>query len=188
MLLRFITKLFILLNFFKVYDLLMRSIVIAKLNNIKTIQGTSLNIIFQGGYRIDIVGDLKKFKIDKTSHLKSSCFIECTGGVSIGKYFHCGRGLTIFSTNHNFRNAQKIPYDDVILRQEVKIHDFVWIGANVTIVPGVTIGEGAVIGAGTVVNKDVEPFSVLVSSPNRIISVRDKEEYFRLKKQNKFQL
>lgn len=38
----------------------------------------------------------ENFKIAPTSHLKSNTYIECSGGVSIGEYFHTGRGLTIF--------------------------------------------------------------------------------------------
>ena len=36
----------------------------------------------------------------------------------------------------------------------------VWIGSNVTILPGVTIGEWASVAAGAVVTKDVEPYTV----------------------------
>ena len=39
------------------------------------------------------------------------------------------------------------------------------IGANATIVCGVTIGEHAFIGAGAVVNRDVEPYALMVGVP-----------------------
>lgn len=86
--------------------------------------------------------------MDSTSHFKSGSFIECSGGVRIGRYFHTGRGLTIFTSNHIFNNEHFIPYDKVSDNKSVVIEDFVWCGANVTIMPGVTIGEGAVIGGG----------------------------------------
>lgn len=56
---------------------------------------------------------------------------------------------------------------------------------NVKIVPGVEIGEGAVIGMGTVVVKNVPPLAV-VGSEMKIIKYRNKEHYFRLKKEKKF--
>lgn len=44
----------------------------------------------------------------------------------------------------------------------------VWVGANVTILPGVTIGNCSVIGAGAVVTKDV-PEGVLVAGNPAVI-------------------
>jgi acetyltransferase-like isoleucine patch superfamily enzyme len=45
----------------------------------------------------------------------------------------------------------------------------VWIGANVTILPGVTIGDHTVIGAGSVVTKNVAANSIAVGVPARVI-------------------
>jgi maltose O-acetyltransferase len=45
----------------------------------------------------------------------------------------------------------------------------VWIGANVTILPGVTIGNNVVIGAGAVVTKDIPDNSLAVGVPARVI-------------------
>lgn len=148
--------------------------------------GAELKYVSQGYEGIMIAGDRQKFSIDQTSHLKSSAFIECSGGVTIGRYFHTGRGLTIFSTNHNFYNPTALPYDEVDIERPVVIGDFVWCGANVTIVPGVTVGEGAVIGAGAVVTKDVPPRAIVGGNPAKIISYRDEQQYEFLKKQGRF--
>lgn len=51
----------------------------------------------------------------------------------------------------------------------MRIGDDVWIGGNVTIVPGVTIGQNVVVAAGAVVTKDV-PDNVLVGGvPAKIL-------------------
>ncbi len=47
----------------------------------------------------------------------------------------------------------------------------VWIGANVTILPGITIGDNAVIGAGSVVTNDIATNSVAVGVPAKRISI-----------------
>ncbi|MDE6574416.1 MAG: acyltransferase [Muribaculaceae bacterium] len=47
--------------------------------------------------------------------------------------------------------------------------DRVWIGANVTILPGVTVGEGAVIAAGAVVTKNVPARTVVGGVPAKIL-------------------
>lgn len=43
------------------------------------------------------------------------------------------------------------------------------VGANATLLPGITIGEYAMVGAGAVVTKDVEPYTVVVGNPARVI-------------------
>jgi acetyltransferase-like isoleucine patch superfamily enzyme len=143
--------------------------------------GIDLHFVAQGGHFFEIAGDLGKFSIDPTSHLKSDTFIECGGGVAIGRYFHPGRGLTIFSSNHNYAAGTRIPYDHIQHLLPVAIGDFVWCGANVTILPGVTVGEGAVIGAGSVVVKDIPRCAVVGGNPARVLKFRDIEHFDRLK-------
>lgn len=148
--------------------------------------GVDVNFVSQGGHEIMIAGDLTKFHIHSTSHLKSDTFIECSGGVKIGRYFHVGRGLTIFSTNHNYASDVSIPYDEIDIAKPVEIGDFVWIGANVSIIPGVTIGSGAVVGMGSVVTRDVPSGAIVGGNPAKILGYRDMEVYTRLKNECKF--
>lgn len=145
-----------------------------------------INFIPQGEGGLAINGDFTKFKIHESSHLKSGTFIECSGGVSIGQYFHVGRALTIYSMNHNYQSKLLIPYDSFNILKPVVIKDFVWCGANVTIVPGVTIGEGAVIGAGSVVTKDVPDYAIVGGNPAIVLKYRNIDDFMRLKKQKKF--
>jgi UDP-2-acetamido-3-amino-2,3-dideoxy-glucuronate N-acetyltransferase len=43
------------------------------------------------------------------------------------------------------------------------------VGAGAVVLPGVTIGERAMVGAGAVVTKDVEPDTVVVGNPARVV-------------------
>lgn len=149
-------------------------------------QGVTVKFVPQGDYDLMISGDIRKFKIHSTSHLKSGTFIECSGGVVIGKYFHVGKGLTIFSTKHNYKSTRFIPYDENDIAASVVIDDYVWIGANVSIVPGVRIGEGAIVGMGSVVTKNIPSGAIAAGNPAIIIGQRDMNEYFRLKIEGKF--
>ncbi len=45
----------------------------------------------------------------------------------------------------------------------------VWIGANVTVLPGVTIGNNCTIGAGSVVTKDIPENTIAVGNPCKVI-------------------
>jgi acetyltransferase-like isoleucine patch superfamily enzyme len=143
--------------------------------------GVKINFIPQGGYDIELAGDLSKFMIHPTSHLKSDTFIECSGGVEIGRYFHTGRGLLVFSSAHDYKNSKAIPYDETVLYEPVIIKDFVWCGANVTILPGVVIGEGAIVGAGSLVTKDVPACVIVAGNPARVIGERNLEEFSSMK-------
>ena len=48
----------------------------------------------------------------------------------------------------------------------------VWIGQNVTIMPGVNVGDGCIIGANAVVAKDIPPYSIAVGNPARVVKRR----------------
>ena len=162
---------------------------IAEIKRIEQRYDCKINYVCQGFNGINISsnnGEYSRFFIHPTSHLKSDTFIECSGGVSIGRYFHTGRGLTIFSLNHNYNSEFSIPYDDADIIKPVVIKDFVWCGTNVTIVPGVTIGEGVVIGGGTVVTKDVPDYAIIGGNPHKIIKYRDIDKFKRLKDNGKF--
>jgi virginiamycin A acetyltransferase len=52
----------------------------------------------------------------------------------------------------------------------------VWIGYNVTIMPGVQIGDGAIIASNTTVTRDVAPYAVVGGNPSKEIRKRFSEE------------
>ena len=144
-------------------------------------KGKEIHFIPQGSCNFHIYGDLEKFEIDPSSHIKSDTFIECNGGVKIGKHFHVGSGLKIFSSNHDYKSYEKIPYGNQDILKPVVICDFVWVGANVSITPGVTIGEGAVIAMSSVVTRDVLPGMVVGGNPARVIGQRNMTKFEQLK-------
>ena len=51
----------------------------------------------------------------------------------------------------------------------ITIGNNVWIGANVTILPGVTIGDNVTIGAGSTVTKDIPNNVLAFGNPAKII-------------------
>ncbi|RAI93600.1 transferase family hexapeptide repeat protein [Paenibacillus pabuli] len=48
----------------------------------------------------------------------------------------------------------------------------VWIGQNVTIMPGVTIGDGAIVASNATVTKDIEPYTIVGGNPVKPIKRR----------------
>lgn len=183
---KILLRIFVLLKLDKIFHIFIFMYERTTILRYEKLCGCKINYFSQGYGGVTLGGDLSKFKIDSTSHLKSNTFIECSGGVTIGRYFHTGRGLTIFSTNHNYENTTMIPYDEVSVDKPVEIKDFVWCGANVTIIPGVIIGEGAVIGAGAVVTKDVPDYAVVGGNPAVILKYRNIEQFTKLKEAGKW--
>ena len=62
----------------------------------------------------------------------------------------------------------------------ITVGDSVWIGANVSVLPGVTIGSNTIIGAGSVVNKDIPDGVIACGNPCRVIrkiTEADKKKY-----------
>jgi acetyltransferase-like isoleucine patch superfamily enzyme len=74
---------------------------------------------------------------------------------------------TIATNNHDFYDRY------VITCKPVHIKKNVWIGVNVTILPGVTIGENAIVGAGAVVTKDVPDNAVVSGIPAVVIKTKE---------------
>lgn len=51
----------------------------------------------------------------------------------------------------------------------ITVGNNVWIGANVTVLPGVTIGDNTTIGAGSVVTRDIPSNVVAAGNPCRVL-------------------
>ena len=52
----------------------------------------------------------------------------------------------------------------------IRIEDNVFIGPNVTILPGLTIGRDAVVAAGSVVSRSVPPRTLVQGNPARVVA------------------
>jgi len=112
--------------------------------------------------------------------------INAMGGVRIDDNVIISQNCTILSSNHDFINPNALPFGTNYLLKPVMIKRNVWIGINVSIIPGVTIGEGAIVGMGSVVTKDVPDLAIVGGNPAKIIKYRDRESYERLKKTGKY--
>ena len=62
------------------------------------------------------------------------------------------------------------------LKGNTVIGNDVWIGQNAVILPGVHVGDGAIIGADSVVGSDVEPYTIVVGNPARVLRKRFDDE------------
>lgn len=91
----------------------------------------------------------------------------------IGKYVMMGPNCYIINCSHVFDSTDKpMMFQGNTPKESVIIEDDVWIGRNVTILPGRTISKGTVIGACCVLTKDYPPYSVVAGNPGRLIRSR----------------
>ena len=101
------------------------------------------------------------------------------GACHIGNYVMFAPNVVISTTGHPIHPSFRDKGAQFSL--PVVIKDHVWIGANVTIMPGVTIGENSVIGAGSVVTRDIPDNVVACGVPCRVMRAITEEDrlYYR---------
>jgi acetyltransferase-like isoleucine patch superfamily enzyme len=114
--------------------------------------------------------------------------------LKIGKFCAISIGVTIIlGGNHRLDWVSTYPFmefpDDWPQAKEIRGHpsskgdviigNDVWIGYGATILSGVRIGDGAAVGAEAVVATDVEPYSIVVGNPARLVRKRFDDETIR---------
>ena len=107
----------------------------------------------------------KNIKIGKNVFINSGCRFQDQGGITIDDGALIGHNAVLATLNHN-PDAEK---RDNLLPAPIHIGKRVWLGANVTVLPGVTIGDNAIVAAGAVVTKDVQPNTVVGGLPAKVI-------------------
>ncbi len=109
----------------------------------------------------------------------------------IGKFCQIGAGVEFVmnGANHQMNCATTYPFyifggwnqsppakNDLPLKGDTVIGNDVWIGQNVTFLPGVNVGDGAVIGLNSTVTHDIPPYTIAAGNPARVIRSRFDEE------------
>ena len=87
--------------------------------------------------------------------------------VTIGNHVMIAPHTVITTINHPLSPAKR--RKSIGVTAPIKIGDDVWIGSNVTILPGVTIGNNVVIAAGAVVTKNIPDNSLYGGVPAKLI-------------------
>jgi acetyltransferase-like isoleucine patch superfamily enzyme len=124
-------------------------------------------------------------KIGENVHLHG-LNVRGSGAVTIGDNVHAGTDCEILTANHNYDEGDAIPYDDTFVVQPVTIEVCVWLGIDVTLLPGVTVGEGAIVQAGSVVTNDIPEGAIAGGHPAEVFARRDMDHYEKLKSAGKF--
>ena len=112
-------------------------------------------------------GTQGRVEIGDRAAINGFCRFFGHGGITIGEDTQIGPGCLITTTDHDYRDQLRASFKAVTIGKRV------WMGANVTVLPGVSIGDEAVIGAGSVVTKSIPARSIAVGVPARVIKTID---------------
>ena len=87
------------------------------------------------------------------------------GKLTIGNNCSLGPNVLITTANHKLDPSDR----NICYCKPIVLGNDVWVGGNVSILPGITINDGAVVGAGSVVTKDVPANTVVAGNPAKFI-------------------
>lgn len=142
------------------------------------------NVVFKGGGEVFHEENIEIFD---NVQIGRNYFLMGIGGIEIGEGTIISRNVCLHSGNHNYKSNDLIPYDNIYDKRKIIIGKGVWIGQNVSVLPGIIIGDGAIIGMNVCVSKNVMPGEILVGAENRILDTkRDMEIFNKLLSEEKF--
>ncbi len=103
----------------------------------------------------------------KGFYINHNCVILDCAPVTFGDKVLIGPNCGFYTAIHPILAEERATL--IESAKPITVGSNVWIGGNVTVLPGVTIGDNTVIGAGSVVTKDIPSNSVAVGNPCRVI-------------------
>ena len=115
----------------------------------------------------------------KKVFINANCTFQPAGGVEFGDDIFVGSDVKFYTTIHPIDPEERAAGKAFV--RPIKINSKVWIGGNVTILPGVEIGEGTTIGAGAVVTRSIPPRCVAVGNPCKVLRYLDEKKNNDLK-------
>lgn len=115
------------------------------------------------------------YMYDNTSIMKNWTLISNTGKFIMKDNSIAAPNLTIITGNHN-RLVDHTLEDCIANRladieKDVVVEEEVWLGTNVTLLPGVHVGRGTTVAAGSVVTHELPPYSLCAGVPAKVKKV-----------------
>jgi acetyltransferase-like isoleucine patch superfamily enzyme len=113
------------------------------------------------------------------NYVHIASFVSLTGGgpCRVGHFAGIATGVrlltgTDLADGSGLMGPQMPPDVRSVARQGLTVGDLAFLGANSVVQPGVTIGQGAVVGACSLVLQDLEPWTINVGVPTRMLRRR----------------
>lgn len=152
---------------------------ISKLADIEdSVRGTRIEIeegvVIDSFVKIKPVGGSGDIYIGINSYINSGVVIYSGNGVRIGSNVLIAANCTLAPVNHQVRLRDKTIREQGFMpsRGGIVIEDDVWIGANSVLLDGAILRKGSVVGANSIVKGEIEPYSVNVGNPLKVVRFR----------------
>jgi acetyltransferase-like isoleucine patch superfamily enzyme len=121
-------------------------------------------------YRYLVHGDRARLHIDPTAVVNDALFNLSSGEITVGPFAFFGHRVAVLTGTHDItkfdgERQTAIPKEG----RDVVIGEGAWLASHVLVLGPCVTGPHSVIGAGSLVTHDVEPYSVVVGRPAKMI-------------------
>jgi len=130
----------------------------------KILGATGNNLLIEPNFWCDYGYNIS---VGENFYMNHNCVILDCAKVEFGDNVFIAPNCGFYTAGHplDFERRNK----GLEFAKPIKVGNNVWIGGNVTFLPGVTIGDNVVIGAGSVVTKDIPANTVAYGSPCKAV-------------------
>ena len=104
--------------------------------------------------------------IGEGSFLNHNIYLMDCAKIEIGNHCFIGPNCGFYTALHPLIVEKR--NEGLEMAKPIKIGDNVWIGGDVTILPGVKIGEGSIIGAKSLVSNDIPAGVIAFGNPCKV--------------------
>lgn len=122
---------------------------------------------------------MPRLEIGDGTQIGHHSHIMVIGHMTIGKGVMMANKVYVSDNLHGYEDVTRSCIDQPLVHRPVEIGDEVWLGENVSVLPGVKIGRHSVIGANSVVSRDIPDYCVAVGAPATVIRRYDGSKWNR---------
>jgi acetyltransferase-like isoleucine patch superfamily enzyme len=121
-------------------------------------------------YRYLVHGDRSRLHLDPTAVVNNALFNLSSGEITVGPYAFFGHNVAVLTGTHEiskFGRARQLAIPKS--GRDVVIEEGAWLASHVLVLGPSVIGAHAVVAAGSLVVGDVEPYTLVVGRPARVL-------------------
>ena len=144
-----------------------------------SVRGSTITVedgaVIDSFVKIKFAGGDGDIVIGRNAVVNAGCVIYSGHGVVIGPGSRIAANSTLVGAEHEYRDRNKAIWEQRFTpsRGGILIEEDVWVGTNCVLLDGAILRKGCVVGAHSLVRVELEPYSVNVGIPTRIVGYRE---------------